>query len=295
VTFDVSSKDQDLVDRIVEVRPWDSSYFRLYRLVRDWAGTLFVIAITVPMQVEIWGTLLLLIAAVVGDLYIQRSAFDRRIGDLEFSERMIFGSGFPDAMGRDFRNFILRIASFGLLGVCVVIPLALFLATQSDASEAMLHALGEVSLILFVLSSLGLLHALSRSVEAIPVVRTPDQALDPENWTIGAEFGVGGPFAADALTRKPGAYLRWYGAVLLCCSAFLTLGDKVNFSEIAAGGVGKIYAALLAYQLVFVIVGFCIFSITVLPWKMRGFALITLIQGRLDRFSNSVQRKLEVR
>ncbi len=286
-------EDRDLVKMAVAVRPWDSPYFRFYRMVRDWAGTLFVLSVAVPMEVDAWGILLLLIAAVVGDLYVQRMAFDRSIGDLEFSERMVFGRGFPDAMDQGYRNSILRRASSALVGVCVVVPFALFLAAQSDVSDVVLYTLGEGSLILFILSSLGLLLALSRSAEVFPPVGTPEQALDPGNWTTVAQFGVGGPFASDALTRKHGAYLRWYGAVLLCCSAFLTLGEKVDFAEIALDGVGQIYGALFAYQFVFVIAGFCIFSMFVLPWKMRGFALISLIQGRYDRFSKDTQRRLD--
>ncbi len=290
-TNDIEGKN--LVKLAISVRPWDSPYFRFFGLVRDWAGTLFVLSTAVPMEVEAWGTLLLLIGAVAGDLYVRRIAFDRSIDDLEFSERMIFGGGFPETMGRDDRNRILRTALSALIGVCLAVPISLFLAVQSDVSDTVVYILGEASLILFILSSLGLLLALSRSVEVIPPVGTSEQALDPGNWTTATEFGVGGPFASDALTRKHGAYLRWYGAVLLCCSAFLTLGEKVDFSEIATDGVGKIYGALLAYQFVFVIAGFSVFSMLVLPWKMRGYALISLMQGRVDRFSKGTQRKLD--
>ncbi len=287
-----NTENKDLVEMALRVRPWDSFYFRLYCVVRNWSGTIFVLATAVPLQIEILSALLLLFVAVAGDLFIQKTAFDRRIGDLEFAERMIFRRGFSDAMGRGDRNYILRNAFLVLCGVYVVVPFALFCVTQFEISGATLHMLSEASLFLFLLSSLCSVLAWSRSIEAIPVVKTATEALDPESWTTGAEFGVGGPFAADALTWKHGAYLRWRGTLLLCCAGFLTLGDKVNFSKIAAAGAGQIYASFLAYVLIFLVIAFCIFSVSVLPWKMRGFALITLVQGRIDRFPKSVQRKL---
>lgn len=295
LTIDATSNDQDLIDRVVAVRPWDSFFFRFYKRVRDWAGTLFVLATAVPMQIDTVTLLLLLSVAMPGDFYVQKTALDRRISDLEFSERMIGGRGFPNAMGSGYRNFILRIASLGFLGVSLATPFATWLVVQTDLDEETSGVLSEAVLFTLILSSLGLLLTVSRSIEAIPVVKTPDQALDPGTWTAVASFGVGGPFASDALSKKHGSYLRWHGGLLLFGSFALTLGEKVNFSEIAVDGLPQIYAACIAYQVVFFLMGFCIFSIVVLPWKMRGFALITVLQGRLDRFSNSIQRKLEVK
>ncbi len=275
MTSVLSDLDRRMIDEIVAERPWANFWFYFYSFIRDWVATLFSVSVALAVGLTWPFVMSLGTFALVGDIWVQRVALDRNTSDEDLAVSIFRRQDLKGALDAKIQAKLIGAALFFLLIISGILPLGLKYACRSGDLLADTNTVGEVFLVTLIFTNIVVLLAASGCVEVIPPAKDDSYDSRAEAWTVYVSSGRYQPAAHDGLTETPGTYFRWNASAIAICIALLSITNTETISVAHADlALGELYVEIVAFHFLSLLVAFHLFHTILVPWRMRGYAIL---------------------